>query len=237
MALTDGSTARPAKVLRRDAAANRRKLVDAAHVEFAGRGLDVPLEEIARRAGVSIGTLYNHFPTRAALLDEVMPARLAPLIELGEQALACADPWQGFESYVLGTCERQAGDRSLNDILSRRYPDASLAESACGEGFAQVGAIVERARRAGALRADFTLVDFAYVLWSAARIIDATRAVAPHSWRRHLGFLLDGLRTAAATPIDEPPLTADQLRQSMVSLGQGEQKLGSRSASAGPGRR
>jgi AcrR family transcriptional regulator len=215
VALTHSSGSRP---LRRDAAANRQKLVDAAQAAFSSRGLDVPLEEIARRAGVSIGTLYNHFPTREALLDEVMPARLAPLIALGEQALACADPWQGFVAYVLGTCERQAADRGLNDILSRRYPDAALAEKACGAGFAQVGAIVEKAQQAGALRPDFTLADFAYVLWSAARIIDATREVAPRSWRRPIGFMLDGLRTAAATPLDEPPLTSEQLRQSMINL-------------------
>lgn len=232
MAVTEGR-----KVLRRDAAANRQKLVDAAHAAFSSRGLDVPLEDIARRAAVSIGTLYNHFPTREALLDEVMPVRIAPLIALGERALACVDPWEGFVSYVLGTCERQAADRSLNDILSRRYPDAALAERACGNGFEQVGAIIERARLAGALRSDFTMVDFAYVIWSAAKIIDATREAAPRNWRRHLGFLLDGLRASAATPIDEPPLTPEQLSQSMVSLAQGEQKLGSRSGPAGSGRR
>jgi AcrR family transcriptional regulator len=202
--------------LRRDAVENRRKLVDAAGAVFAARGLDVPLEEIARRAGVSIGTLYNNFPTREALYDAVLPARMQAIVELARTAATADDPWEGFTTYVAGACELQAADRSINDILSRRYPDATIAEKACAEGFAQVGEIIENAQKSGQLRADFTLVDFAYVIWSTARIIDATREAAPGSWRRHVCFLLDGLRASAATPISQPPMTHEQLYQAML---------------------
>ncbi|WP_163505584.1 TetR/AcrR family transcriptional regulator [Fodinicola acaciae] len=210
-----------ARPLRRDAVENRRKLIDAAEAVFASRGLDVPLEEIAKRAGVSIGTLYNNFATREALLDEVMPAKVLALRELAESALSCADPWRGFVAYVMGACERQAADRGLNDILSRRYPDAQVASRACASGFAQVGDIIERAHRSGQLRADFTLIDFAYIIWSAARIIDATRDAAPDSWRRHVHFLLDGLQASAATAVEQPPMTSEQLVRAMGAPGPG----------------
>ena len=62
----------------------------------------MPLDEIARRAGVSIGTLYNHFPNRGALLDAVLPERLAELDRLADKAMADPDPWQGFAEFLDG---------------------------------------------------------------------------------------------------------------------------------------
>jgi hypothetical protein len=71
--------------------------------------------------------------------------------------------------------------------------------------------LVARAQEQGTLRADFAAEDMPFVIWSVGRVIEETRAVAPELWRRHLGFLLDGLRTEAATPLSHPPLTRAQL--------------------------
>jgi hypothetical protein len=78
--------------------------------------------------------------------------------------------------------------------------------------------ILERAHARGALRSDFTLPDLALLLWSFAPVIDATADGAPTAWRRHLHWLLDGLRSSAATPQSEPPLDETQLTDAMRCL-------------------
>ena len=78
--------------MRADAQRNRQQLMTAATELFTERGVDVPLDEIARRAGVSIGTLYNHFPNRGALLDAVLPDWAAALDRLAEDCLLYTSP-------------------------------------------------------------------------------------------------------------------------------------------------
>src|SRR5882757_7621688 len=107
------------QAMRADAVRNRDRLVSAAAELFAERGVDVPLEEIARHAGVSIGTLYNHFPNRGALVDAVLPERLAEFDRLSQSALADPDPWRGFTEFLDGVFVTQARDRAINDAISR----------------------------------------------------------------------------------------------------------------------
>src|SRR6185295_18926129 len=106
--------------LRADAARNREKLLASATRLFGERGLDVPMEHIARRAEVSIGTLYAHFPTREAFFAAIFPGQLAALDTLAEAALAEEDPWQGFTGYLEGLFALHAKDRGLNDVLVRQ---------------------------------------------------------------------------------------------------------------------
>src|ERR1700754_1913787 len=105
--------------MRADALRNRHQLMTAATELFDERGVDVPLEEIARRAGVSIGTLYNHFENRGALLDAVLPDWAAEVDRLAEAALAAADPWRGFTDFMDGMFVMQARNRSMNDAIAR----------------------------------------------------------------------------------------------------------------------
>ena len=106
-------------ILRADALRNRQQLMTAAAELFDERGVDVPLEEIARRAGVSIGTLYNHFPNRGALLDAVLPDWVAEVDRLAKAALADPDPWRGFAGFMDGLFGIQARNRSMNDAIAR----------------------------------------------------------------------------------------------------------------------
>ena len=78
--------------------------------------------------------------------------------------------------------------------------------------------VLERAREQGGLRADFAFPDLALLFWSFAPLIDATAEAAPEAWRRHLHWLLDGLRAETATPPPEPPLTAEQFELSVQAL-------------------
>jgi AcrR family transcriptional regulator len=192
--------------LRRDAQRNRERLVAAARDAFAERGLDVPLEDIARRAGVSIGTLYNRFPTRAALVDAVFAEREETVARIAEHALTMAGPWDGFVHFVEQICLLLAADRGYNELNARPIPQASPPR-----GHELMTGIIARAQESGELRQDFTLADMAFVTWSLTRTIEVTRQVHPDAWRRHLAFILDGLRASAASTLPAPPLGEDDV--------------------------
>lgn len=189
------------KPLRADAARNREKLLTAAAQVFAERGLDAPLDEVARRAGVSIGTLYNHFPAREAFLDAIFPERLADLERITEAALADADPWRGFTGFAEGLFALQAEDRGLNDALSQRFPSACDVNEACERGFRHVRRIIQRAQDSGQLRPDFTPRDMVTLSWAMSQVIRESMDTDPRAWRRCLAFFLDGLRAEAARPL------------------------------------
>ncbi|MGH4031029.1 TetR/AcrR family transcriptional regulator [Actinomycetota bacterium Odt1-20B] len=207
--------------MRADAQRNAEKLRAAAAELFQERGLQVPLKEIARRAGVSHGTLYNLFGTREALIDEVVTDRAARrLNEVAEQALSQEDAWEGFAYYVEKLCELQATDPAVADVVSGRYPGAERLMTACGRTMGAAQRIVERAHEAGVLRPDFTNADLVFVFAANALLARATAEAAPDAWRRQAAFLLDGLRTEAArSPLPASPLTGQQVHDALGSLG------------------
>ncbi len=209
----------PAKGLRRDAQRNRDAIVAAAREVFSEQGLEAPLEEIARRAGVGIGTLYRRFPTRVDLVDAVLAGRLRAHVDAAEQALRIGDPWDGFAFYLEQTCQLEASDRGVGDVMSMRFPRATAVETAKARLFELVRELVRRAQASGQLRADLTLEDLAFLNWSNAKIVEATGAVAPDAWRRHLAFLLDAFRADRAHELPEPSLTPRQVYRAMLSLG------------------
>lgn len=198
------------KPLRKDAQRNRDLLIKTARELYASRGLDVSLDEIARTAGVSSGTLYNHFPDRADLIEAVFADRAATVVRIAENALAMEDPWAGVVHFLERVCELQAADRGYNDLVSRRVPQAPPTEEHL-RGYDLMTQIIERARQSGALRDDVTLEDMAFVTWGTARTVEATSGIRPQAWRRHLALMLDGLRAPAAHPLPEPPLRPDEL--------------------------
>ncbi|WP_027344475.1 TetR/AcrR family transcriptional regulator [Hamadaea tsunoensis] len=203
--------------LRADAARNRDRLLAAAGEVFAERGLDAPLEEIARRAGVSIGTLYNHFPARDDLFDAIFPPRMAVLDAAAQEALADPDPWSGFAAFTEALFALHAEDRGLNDALAQRVPLSPEVVEACHRCFAYIERLVARAKESGQLRADFEAADYAALIWSMSQVIRETAGVAPQVWRRCLGFFLDGLRAGAAHPVGVPGLTPEQLARIMAA--------------------
>ncbi|GAA5065013.1 AcrR family transcriptional regulator [Thermocatellispora tengchongensis] len=206
--------------LRADARRNVEKLKAAAVEVFREKGLHAPLEEITKRAGVSKGTVYHRFGSREGLIDAVMPdLAIAALGEAAERALACEDPWEGFAGYVEDVSRIQASDPALNDVISRRYAAEQLAV-VCRVAEEREREIIERAQRAGALRADFTREDMLFVFWSTAMLVRHTADTAPDAWRRSIGFLLDGLRAEAARPLPVRPLTRDQVDDVMRRLGE-----------------
>ncbi|MFB8182481.1 TetR/AcrR family transcriptional regulator [Streptomyces sp. NPDC055966] len=208
----------PAKPLRRDAQRNRDAIVAAARRAFAEQGLDASLEGVAREAGVAIGTLYRHFPRRLDLVEELFTAKFTELLAAAEEAAAMDDAWEGFCHYLEKLCELQASDCAFNDLVSARLPLHALGRGMFERAKERGAQIFRNAQEQGVLRDDVTPEDLAFVIWSQAGIIQATRAVAPNAWRRHLHLLLDAFRAQCAHELPEPPLTAQQVDQTLTTL-------------------
>jgi AcrR family transcriptional regulator len=205
---------------RRDAIERRHRLIAAAQKEFASQGVNGSLEAIARNAGVAIGTLYRHFPTRLDLLMTVFEPRLREFLEGATNAIQTDDPWTAFVSYLENLFRVQAGDRGFNDFLSRRFPSSAETERIHDEMCQQIESVLVRAQDAGQARPDIALADIVNLIWSNGRMIDATSTTAPGEWRRHLYLMLDAYRAERAHPLPEPPMTEAQLYDAMVHLGQ-----------------
>jgi AcrR family transcriptional regulator len=208
------------KPLRADARRNLERVSAAAADVFRERGLDAPLEEIAKRAGVSPGTIYHRFGTREALIDQVMTDLIAERMAAAQRAAtANPDPWAAFAGYVEALCALQAGDQAAGDAVSRRYADAERLTELCDAQTVFAAGLIAAAHADGSLRDDFTADDFPLILWTSAAVVRATAALAPDLWRRWLALLLDGLRAGAANPLPVPGMTHDQVREAMLTLG------------------
>jgi hypothetical protein len=105
--------------------------------------------------------------------------KLQDWITAGEQALAMEDPWEGFAFYLEKMCELQASDRGFNDLASMRFPGARHTAKTQARIYGLSRRIVRRAHDSAVLRADVTAEDLAFLIWAQARIIQATRTVAP----------------------------------------------------------
>ncbi|MHA5054363.1 TetR/AcrR family transcriptional regulator [Streptomyces sp. SD15] len=212
----------PARPLRRDAQRNRDALLASARACFAEHGLEAPLEQVAKRAGLAIGTLYRHFPTRLDLVQAVFAEKTAVWQAAAEKAVAMDDAWAGLCHFLETMCELQSADRGFNDLASMRLPETACLAGAQTRIHELGVRIVERAQEQGSLRPDLTPEDLAFVIWSHSRITEATHDIAPGVWRRHLYLLLDGFRADRAHPLPEPPLTPGQLYRAMTRLGGSE---------------
>jgi len=115
-------------------------------------------------------------------------------------------------------CELQACDRGFNDLASMRFPDAPNTVTAQARIYDLSRRIVGRAHDSAVLRSDVTAEDLAFLIWSQARIIQATRTVAPRAWRRHLGLMLNAFRAEHAHPLPEPPLRPADVQHAMLTL-------------------
>jgi AcrR family transcriptional regulator len=200
------------KALRVDAARNRGRIVEAAQAAFAERGLDVPLEDVAERAGVGIATLYRRFPTREDLIGACFERRLAEYAQAAEEALEAPDGWTGFCTYVERVCQMQATDRGLKDVLTRTFPNADALEAHRTRGFELFLRLIERAKAEGRLRADFVPEDLVLLLMGNAGVVAGAGNAAPDAWRRYVGLMLDGLRTEGASPLPTPPSPRQMVR-------------------------
>jgi AcrR family transcriptional regulator len=194
------STGVEGKALRRDAAANRRRILTAAELVFSERGLDAGVDEIARVAGVGMGTLYRRFPTKEALISELVREVFVDLIEMATDTLD-APSGAGFEQLLYGTGALQASHRGC---LSRLWNDDETM--AMKDEYRRITAeLLGRAKAVGRIREDVTHADIDLTFWALRGVIETTRGVSDTAWRRHLAIVIAGMRPGAQS-LDELPV-------------------------------
>ncbi|MFG1922233.1 TetR/AcrR family transcriptional regulator [Cryptosporangium sp. NPDC048952] len=177
-----------------DADRNRRHLVTVARDAFAADGLDLPVREIARRAGLGVATVYRHFPARPDLLDAVLAEQVAACEAEMTDALADPDPWRALETIVRRFAQRQITDRGLNQaILGAHAAGAAFAAQRRAHTEAVAG-LVARARAAGQLREGVTVGDVRIGLLAIASLRMSPPETLPAAITRLTGTLLAGLR-------------------------------------------
>jgi AcrR family transcriptional regulator len=195
--------------LRSDAQRNRSALADAAREVFAERGLDAPLDQVAKRARVGIATLYRHFPTRAELLDAVLADMYTAHGEMAGRALAAEDPLAGLVGYLTEACELGAS--------AERTASQTMAAGVSRTG-PLLAELLARAQAAGQVRADLVGSDLLYLALGVGRVIEATEGLEPGTWRRQLALAVDGLRPGAAHALPAPPRAVVGARECGVDV-------------------
>jgi AcrR family transcriptional regulator len=203
--VTEGINKATVKSLRRDAAENRLRVLEAARQVFAERGLDGSVEEVARVAGVGMGTLYRRFPTKDALIAELVRGLLSEIVSDARAALERYDG-QGLESFLYTASAHLASQRGC---LARLWWP-SVAPDLVQEARDLIADLLRDAQQHDKIRGDVTATDIAVILWSVRGVIETMHSVAPDGWRRHLGIVLAGLRPTTTT-LTGSPLTKRQM--------------------------
>jgi AcrR family transcriptional regulator len=180
------------KPLRADAARNRARVLAVAYTTFAAEGLTVPIDEIARRAGVGAGTIYRHFPTKEELFQAVVKDRLRRIVEDGHALLASEGPGEALFTFVRSmVLDWGATDRGLVDALAGVGIDIDSAAPEAEEAFlALLGELLAAAQQAGAVRPDVGVPD-------VKALLVGCQAMQTYSGDRAAlvtGVVLDGLR-------------------------------------------
>jgi AcrR family transcriptional regulator len=181
--------------LRADARRNHGRVLDAARAAFAEVGLDVPMEDVARRAGVGVGTLYRHFPTKDALVAALTDAHFERLAEMMERAAdAPGDPWTTLIGALRAIAAATAEDTALCEIIARRPIQVTATAAGQERLEAAIARLLTGAHAGGAMREDARVEDVRNIMCGFGHIAAQQRAGADLDWRRYLTVALDGLR-------------------------------------------
>jgi AcrR family transcriptional regulator len=186
---------RPAEQLRADARQNHARLINAATAAFAERGADAPLEDIARRAGVGIGTLYRHFPTRTDLQAAVFRSQVIAVCDRGDALLTeQAAPGEAFAAWMRNLAGYLVTKRGLSHALIEAIGIESELISSCWVTMRQTTErLLANAQEAGVIRPDVDATDVMRLVHGVA----VSTEKAPERSDMLLSVMLDGLR---ATP-------------------------------------
>jgi AcrR family transcriptional regulator len=184
-----------ARPLRADARRNREKVLAAAAAAFAENGIEAQVEDIARRAGVGVGTVYRHFPTKHALVTAMAEEHFSRLADAIEAALEeDGEPWDVFAAAIWRSASEAAADIAWCEIMAG-HPSAVHAVAEGRERLSKAtAALIGRAQVSGAMRADASVKDISTIMSGFGHVAAAQHAGAPLDWERYLTIALDGLR-------------------------------------------
>lgn len=202
---TDDSTIESERPLRRDAVRNRELILETAAEVFAEQGLEAGYDEIARRAGIGVGTVYRRFPERAELVRALFESRIEEIVAIAERAAEMSDAFGGLTCFLEEALAHQVADRGLKEVMAgtiTKDEHHMIGRERLGP---LIDSLIQRAQADGSLRPDVRGSDLGIQLMLMSSIRTPAQ---PELWRRYLALFLDGLR---ACPTQQPlPLVAPE---------------------------
>lgn len=202
----------PPAALRKDAARNRARIVEAAEQVFAESGLEASTAEIAERAGVGEGTLFRRFPTKDDLIDAVLERKMNESLELISEIAAEPDPARGIERFFFEMIgHKLQADQGFFDASGNRCLREERFAAIRKRWLELAAVILRRAQEAGAVRTDVQPQDLTFLLMAAASTLHSMLpGLREDLWKRYARVILDGLRPEGATKLS-PPAPARKL--------------------------
>lgn len=192
------TTPDPVRAPRSDSVRNRRAVIEAARRLMATEGIEAGMDEIAKAAGVGVGTVYRHFPTKEDLVAALALDRFEGLADLAREALAEPEPGPAFERFLYRAAELQAADQSLSEVM--RGHGTVMPDAAGKVGLLDLTrAVLGRAQEAGAIRSDLEAEDVPMLMCGVGSTNNHPAPfIGPQSWRRLLALAIDGMRIEAS---------------------------------------
>ena len=225
----------PGRPLRKDAARNRELLIAAAREVFARRGIEASLDDVARHAGLGVGTAYRHFANKHELLVAMMSDTLDRIAADAERAAAIEDPWQALVTFLEAALAVQARDRGLREVMLGVY-DPDEMERVHDQLSGPLNEIVRRAKRAGVVRKDLEQTDVGILIAMLCAVTEVAGEADPELWRRYLTITLDGIKPGGSKlpvkALDEPTM-----RRAMATHKQAVAESASEAQERAPSRR
>ncbi len=196
MTSTIQETERP---LRADARRNRERILQSAKAVFAQHGADAQMDDVAAQAHVGVGTVYRHFPTKDALMAELIRQKFQHLVESAREGLQReGEPFDVFADTLRRNADDCARDAAMQHALTgvgeHIWNDSLPVQE---ELYALTEQLIERAHRAGTMRTDIAASDIAMLMCGVSSTMN--HHGAGFDWRRHLELVIDALRAPTAT--------------------------------------
>jgi AcrR family transcriptional regulator len=187
------------RALRADAERNREHVLKVAQEVFAAEGVAVPIDEIARRAGLGVGTLYRHFPTKEALFLAIVVDRMEHLVAEARDLARAPDPGEAFFGFLSRMVHEGSAKRDFMDALSGSGADLGRTLAGIKASYrAALAVLLERAQDAGAVRRDVRVLEVHALLTGTFASLDRLGKDAAQARKRLLVIVCDGLRPRVA---------------------------------------
>jgi AcrR family transcriptional regulator len=198
--------------MRSDARRNRERVLAAAEETFSEAGLRASVEDVARRAGVGVGTVCRHFPTKRALIEAVLEEMYRSLLGDAQRALELPDSATAFHTFFIALSEFQSRHRALAEQMATELDLPAVAQVR-DELRRAITALVTRAQDAGAIRADIGPADVAMLFSGVAHATALAGDLQPALRKRYVAIILDGLRPYEASSLPGKPIDFGQLQR------------------------
>ncbi|RKQ91190.1 TetR family transcriptional regulator [Solirubrobacter pauli] len=182
--------------LRADARRNRERVLEGAREVFAEHGRDAQMDDVAKRAGVGVGTVYRHFPTKEALVAALAVSLFEKVLQAGRDALEHEDPWEALTNALWTGGETLSSDRAFTEIVGQA--EVPFSPELQTEMYEVYSTLLDRAKASGDLRPDIVMDDIPMFMCGIG-MATVKPHCCPNAWRRHLTVLIDGLRADNAS--------------------------------------